>query len=252
MGNLHDGHLALVRRATRLAERVVVSIFVNPLQFDRPEDLAAYPRSLEADLARLTGEGVDLVFAPGVETLYPAGSACTRVEVPGLSAILEGASRPGHFSGVATVVTKLLNLVQPHVAIFGEKDYQQLLLIRRLVADLDFEVEVIGVPTVREPDGLALSSRNGLLSAEERGRAPALHRALRLLAEGAARGGDPVALEREGRALLEQHGLRPDYLTLRRAQDLGPAAGPDTAALIALGAAWLGQVRLIDNLRCPH
>ncbi len=175
MGNLHDGHLALVARARELAPRVVVSIFVNPLQFGPQEDYAAYPRTLEEDRARLAEAGVDLLFAPTVEVMYPRPlTEVTRVHVPGLSQILCGAARPGHFDGVATVVARLFNLVRPRHAVFGEKDYQQLMIIRRMVADLAFPIEIHGVPTVREPDGLAMSSRNRYLSPSERARAPRL------------------------------------------------------------------------------
>ena len=249
MGNLHRGHLRLVERARALADRVVVSLFVNPLQFDRAADLAAYPRTLEADLAALEDAGVDLVFCPDAATVYPRGLAhTTQVEVPGLSDILCGASRPGHFRGVATVVTKLFHITRPHWAVFGEKDYQQLVLVRRLVEDLDLDIEIVGVPTVREPDGLAMSSRNGYLSAEERARAPALYRTLRVLG-AAIRDGerDYAALEREGAERLRDQGLVPDYLSVRRQADLEPAAAGDRR-LVILAAAYLGRARLIDNL----
>jgi pantoate--beta-alanine ligase len=249
MGNLHRGHLQLVEHALALADRVVASLFVNPLQFDRAADLAAYPRTLEADLAALEALGVDLVFCPDVGTVYPRGlEHTTQVEVPGLSDILCGASRPGHFRGVATVVTKLFNLIRPHWAVFGEKDYQQLVLIRRLAEDLNLPIEIVGVPTVREPDGLAMSSRNGYLSQDERARAPALYETLRIMA-AALRGGarDYAALEREGAERLRARGLAPDYVSVRRQGDLGPAR-PDDARLVILAAAWLGKARLIDNL----
>jgi pantoate--beta-alanine ligase len=249
MGNLHQGHLTLVREARRLAPRVVASIFVNPLQFGPAEDLSAYPRTPERDRALLAEAGCDLLFAPEVGTLYPRGQAAqTRVEVPGISDILCGASRPGHFIGVATVVCKLFNMVQPDLALFGEKDFQQLLVIRRMVEDLALAVEVIGVPTVREPDGLAMSSRNGYLSADERGRAPALFRALAAAAAGLT-AGQPVALvEARAREAIATSGLRPDYVQVCRAEDL---RGPTEAdrELVVLAAAYLGRARLIDNLR---
>jgi pantoate--beta-alanine ligase len=250
MGNLHQGHLQLVRQAQARAERVVVSIFVNPLQFGANEDFASYPRTLEEDKALLQAEGVDLLFAPGVELIYPQGQQVhTQVHVPGISELLCGASRPGHFIGVATIVCKLFNLVQPDLALFGEKDFQQLLVIRRMVADLALPVEIIGIPTVREADGLAMSSRNRYLSAAERERAPALYQSLSRLAD-AVRGGerDFARLEREAEAELKQAGFAPDYLSLRRAADLQPASAEDQD-LVALAAARLGGARLIDNLR---
>lgn len=194
MGNLHEGHITLVREALQRVPRVVVSIFVNPLQFGPTEDLAAYPRTPEQDQARLAEAGCHLLFAPSVATMYPNGQAVqTRVEVPGLSDILCGASRPGHFIGVATVVCKLFNMVQPDLALFGEKDFQQLLVIRRMVADLAMPVEVSGVPIVREPDGLAMSSRNGYLSVGERAQAPSLYRTLTAAAQQLVAGQPPTA-----------------------------------------------------------
>ena len=250
MGNLHDGHLSLVRRAREVAGRVVTSIFVNPLQFGPGEDYAAYPRTLEDDAVKLAESGVDLLFAPGVEQMYPQGrEGHTRIEVPGLSDILCGASLPGHFTGVATVVNKLLNQVQPDVAVFGEKDWQQLVVIRRMVRDLDMPVEIIGVPTCREPDGLAMSSRNGYLSAAERQRAPALYAALQDLAQRLREGDrDYAALEQEGREALRRAGLEPEYVNILRADDLCPPQ-EDDKTLIILAAARLGRARLIDNLR---
>ena len=255
MGNLHAGHLALVSRAAQVAERVVASIFVNPMQFAAGEDFERYPRTLESDSLLLAEAGVHVLFAPSVAEMYPRElSRLTRVEVPGLSEILCGASRPGHFTGVATVVTKLFNIVQPHVAVFGEKDLQQLLVIRRLVADLRMPVDIVGVPTVREGDGLAMSSRNGYLSPVEREQAPALYRTLCEAAQRLAAGErDIEALERSGNAALEAAGLRPDYFSIRRAEDLEPP-GPEDAELVILAAAWLGGARLIDNLgvSAPH
>jgi len=250
MGNLHRGHLELVRRAKALADRVVVSIFVNPLQFGQGEDFDSYPRTLERDLAQLDEEGVHLVFIPEVKILYPrpAGEQ-TRVEVPGLSDILCGASRPGHFVGVATVVCKLFNLVQPDVAVFGEKDFQQLMVLRRMVEDLSMPVQVVGEPTVREPDGLAMSSRNGYLSEGERRQAPALIQALRQTAAALEAGREDVAaLEQEAAESIAGAGLRPDYVSIRRADDLAPPSAQDRD-LVVLAAAYLGPARLIDNLR---
>ncbi|MDX2123885.1 MAG: pantoate--beta-alanine ligase, partial [Aeromonas hydrophila] len=184
MGNLHQGHLTLVKEAHHHADKVVTSIFVNPMQFDKAEDLANYPRTLEQDCAALETAGVDMVFTPTPEIMYPQGLAShTFVEVPGLSGLLEGALRPGHFRGVSTVVTKLFNLVQPDVACFGQKDYQQLALIRKMVADMAMPIQIVGVPTVRAEDGLALSSRNGYLTAAERALAPELARTMNWIAE---------------------------------------------------------------------
>jgi pantoate--beta-alanine ligase len=249
MGNLHQGHLTLVREARALAEHTVVSVFVNPLQFGPKEDFAAYPRTLERDRQLLAAEGADLLFAPTVEAVYPRGQAeQTRVEVPGLSDILCGASRPGHFTGVATVVCKLVNMVQPDVAVFGEKDFQQLLVIRRMTEDLSLPVEVRGMETLREPDGLALSSRNGYLTAEERARAPALYAALCRARGHLEQGGAADAVEAEGRLELLSARLAPDYFSVRRAKDLA-APGPADRDLVVLAAAHLGRTRLIDNLR---
>ncbi|NVZ09582.1 pantoate--beta-alanine ligase [Allochromatium humboldtianum] len=248
MGNLHAGHLSLVREGRARADRVVASIFVNPLQFGPGEDLDAYPRTLEADRRQLGETGCDLLFTPSVREIYPRGQDThTRVEVPGISDILCGASRPGHFVGVATVVCKLLNMVQPDVALFGEKDFQQLLVIRRLVEDLALPVEVVGVPTARESDGLAMSSRNGYLTPEERVLAPALYRVLNATAK-AVRAGEPIErAEQAGLEVLAAAGLCPDYLTVRRTEDLAPA-GPEDRALVILAAAYLGRARLIDNV----
>ncbi|MEJ2632261.1 MAG: pantoate--beta-alanine ligase [Acidihalobacter sp.] len=249
MGNLHEGHLSLVDEAKRRADRVVVSVFVNPLQFDRPDDLDAYPRTLDADRRALEQRGVHLLFTPEVDLLYPRGmEAASKVSVPGLGEMLEGAARPGHFTGVATVVCKLLNLVQPDDAVFGEKDYQQLLLVRRMVEDLHLPVRIHGVPVVRADSGLALSSRNNRLSDDECARAAQLYAALNkaagLLAEGA-----PVdVVEAAAAERLGQRGFRVDYVAVRRASDLEPA-GPDDEEVVILVAAWLGQVRLIDCVR---
>lgn len=249
MGNLHAGHLALVAEARRLAERVVVSIFVNPLQFGPQEDFAAYPRTLARDQELLAGAGTDLLFAPTVEAVYPRGQAeQTRLEVPGISDILCGASRPGHFVGVATVVCKLFNMVQPDLAVFGEKDFQQLQVIRLMTLDLSLPVAVHGLATVREADGLAMSSRNGYLTAEERARAPALYQTLRRCAERLRQGQDIATVEGQAGEEIAAAGFGPDYFSVRRAADLAlPQAGD--RELVVLAAARLGRARLIDNLR---
>ena len=249
LGNLHAGHLALVKRAHELAERVVVSIFVNPMQFGPKEDFGAYPRTPEADRLQLAVNSVDLLFTPEVDEVYPGGvENVSRVEVPALSGILDGASRPGHFTGVATVVTKLFSMVQPDVAIFGEKDYQQLLVIRRMTADLCLPVEIVGHPTVREPDGLAMSSRNQYLTKPERAQAPLLNYVLRetVLALRAGER-DFAALQQQAMQRLDQEGFRSDYVEIRQADSLmAPGAG-DTR-FVVLGAAQLGKARLIDNV----
>lgn len=247
MGNLHAGHLALVKTARRHADVVVATIFVNPLQFGAGEDLDAYPRTLTADQAQLEATGCDLLFAPTVTTLYPHGmDNLSQVRVPVVSEGLCGGSRPGHFDGVATVVSLLFHLVQPDIACFGEKDYQQLAVIRKLVADLHFPIEIIGVPIVRAADGLALSSRNGYLSADERAAAPQLQRILTTLRH-AIEAGDPVATTLEsGLKQLGAAGFEPDYLELRAA-DLGPVTATTREAVL-LAAVRLGTTRLIDNL----
>jgi pantoate--beta-alanine ligase len=249
MGNLHDGHLQLVKRASRAADRVVVSIFVNPMQFGPQEDLNSYPRTLKQDSLKLAENGVHLLFAPGMHEIYPQGVEHTvRVEVPGLADILCGAFRPGHFTGVATVVAKLFNAVRPHFAVFGEKDYQQLLVVRRMVDDLCMPVEIIGVPTIREEDGLAMSSRNTYLTLEEREHAPALYQTLQWLGGQVESGTrDYNNLVAQGMAMLEESGFRPDYVAIRRAEDLNLPQATDFR-LIILAAAWLGSTRLIDNL----
>ncbi len=250
MGNLHAGHLELVEQARRLAQRTVVSIFVNPLQFGAGEDFERYPRTLEADAAQLERVYADLLFAPSVVEVYPrAQKQQTYVTVPGVSDILCGASRPGHFTGVATVVCKLFNMVQPDLAVFGEKDFQQLLVIRRMVDDLCLPVEIIGVPTVREPDGLARSSRNGYLTPQERAKAPLLYRLLCQTAEVIVGGDvDYAVLAETALEQLSSAGFKPDYFTVRRASDLSEATVIDQD-LVILVAARLGQTRLIDNLR---
>ncbi len=250
MGNLHAGHLSLVRQAAQLADRVVISVFVNPMQFGEGEDFEAYPRTLEADCRSLDGQGADVVFAPGVETMYPGGAgAATRVEPPvSLTDMLCGEARPGHFTGVATIVAKLFNLVGPDLAVFGRKDFQQLQVIRRMAVDLNFPLEVHGCPIVREPDGLAMSSRNAYLTEDERRRAPALAAALRALVEAVRQGERDVSrLEAEARNALEEAGLGPDYISLRRGSDLADPR-PGDRQLVVLGAARLGRARLIDNI----
>jgi len=249
MGALHEGHLSLIRAAKRASDRVIVSIFVNPRQFGPNEDYQRYPRSAEADVAQALEAGAALVFAPSLEEMYPPGYA-TTVSVAGLSEGLCGARRPGHFDGVATVVTKLLLQALPDVAFFGEKDYQQLQIVKRLVRDLDIPVRIEGVPTVREADGLALSSRNLFLSPEERRVAPALARTLAAMAQRLAVQGARVDAEvMRGLAELRASGIAGvEYLEVRDAQTLAPLPTVDRPARI-LVAARLGQTRLIDN--CP-
>ncbi len=248
MGNLHAGHLELVRQARQRAQRVVVSIYVNPLQFGAGEDLEQYPRTLQQDIEQLQAASCDLLFTPNDAVMYGAGerSRQLRIEVPGIAEQLCGASRPGHFSGVATVVAKLFNMVQPEIALFGEKDYQQLLVIRQLVEQLNFPVEVVGVPTVREADGLAMSSRNGYLTQVERGVAPELNRVLRSMGQQLQEGtGHFVELETSGRERLELAGFEVDYLSIRQHDLEMPSAA--SKQLVILVAARLGSTRLIDN-----
>ncbi|MCF6354002.1 MAG: pantoate--beta-alanine ligase [Candidatus Polarisedimenticolaceae bacterium] len=249
MGNLHVGHLELVRQARQRADRVVVSIFVNPMQFGAGEDFDHYPRTQEQDATQLERAEADLLFTPPVQEIYPRGQTVqTLITVPGISNILCGVLRPGHFAGVATVVCKLLNMVQPDLALFGNKDLQQLLVIRQMVEDLCVPVEIIGIPTVREPDGLACSSRNGYLTAEERSQAPALYRLLSETSKAIAQGrSDYAALESEGKQSLTAAGFKPDYYSIRNAVDLSEANG-ETQKLAILAAACLGRTRLIDNL----
>ncbi len=249
LGNLHDGHLSLVRKAREVADRVVVSIFINPTQFDKAEDLAAYPRTLENDLKLLKQEKIDLVFLPEADEMYPEGSAA-RVEVDGISDILEGDSRPGHFSGVATIVAKLFNLVQPDVSVFGEKDFQQLMLIRRMVDDLDFGIEIIAAPTAREESGLAMSSRNNYLNEQQRNAiAPKLYAELTAIHKSIQAGvRDYLKLQKEVTEVLNQQGFTTDYIEIRNASDLSVAQENDKE-LVILASAWLGKARLIDNLR---
>ena len=250
MGNLHAGHLALVERARQVADAVVVSIFVNPLQFGAGEDFDSYPRTEARDAALLADVGADLLFLPTIDTLYPHGKDnCARVEVPALGDILCGAARPGHFVAVTTIVAKLFNLVQPDVAVFGEKDFQQLTILRRMVADLDMPIDMIGYPTRREDDGLAMSSRNGYLNADERARAPMIYAMLKSLAGQIHAGRDDFGLlEDEGCAVLDAAGFRTDYVAIRRTEDLAPPQSKGDE-LVILAAARLGRTRLIDNLR---
>ena len=248
MGNLHEGHLTLVKKARELADIVVVSIFVNPMQFDRADDLNNYPRTLEADLSKLTGEGVELVFTPTPEVMYPDGlDKQTFVEVPGLSHMLEGASRPGHFRGVATIVTKLFNIVQPDFACFGEKDFQQLAVIRQMTTDLALDIEIVGVATVREMDGLAMSSRNSNLTIDERQRAPVLARTMRWISS-AIRGGrdDYASVIEDATDQLRAADLQPDEIFICDAKTLQAITSESTQAVILMSA-FLGKTRLIDN-----
>lgn len=249
MGNLHTGHLRLVREAKRQAQTVVVSIFVNPLQFGPQEDLASYPRTLEQDLAALRDQETDLVFVPQDKEIYPQGmQAHTRVEVPHLSDLHCGTARPGHFVGVATVVCKLFNMVQPNVAIFGNKDYQQVQVIRRMVEDLAMPIEIIGMPTVRESDGLALSSRNRYLNTEQRAQAPLLYAELQRIAAALREGSSDFAgLQDTALDSLRRSGFVPDYVRIVDARNLEPASA-DAVHLVVLAAARLGQARLIDNI----
>ena len=247
MGALHDGHIALVEEARRHADHVVVSIFVNPRQFGPNEDLDAYPRREAKDAQMLQAAGVAILWAPTVEVMYPDGHA-TNISLSGVTEGLDGAARPGHFDGVATVVTKLFNQVQPNVALFGEKDYQQLAVVRRMVRDLDLPVEIVGVPTQRAEDGLALSSRNAYLSEDERHNALALPRALGEAARQMEKGAAVDAAIARAIAMLAAHGFDPvDYVSLCDAQTLEPMAVLDRPARL-LGAARLGRTRLIDNI----
>lgn len=248
MGNLHDGHMKLVDEAKASADVVAVSIFVNPMQFDRPDDLARYPRTLQEDCEKLNKRKVDFVFAPTPDQIYPHGTeGHTYVDVPGLSTMLEGTSRPGHFRGVSTIVSKLFNLVQPDVACFGEKDFQQLALIRKMVADMGYDIEIIGVPIIRAKDGLALSSRNGYLTAEQRKIAPGLYSVLSSVGEKLQAGErnleEIITLAENA---LNEKGFRADDIQIRDADTLHELTDTSQRAVILM-AAWLGQARLIDN-----
>jgi pantoate--beta-alanine ligase len=250
MGNLHAGHVSLIEVARQRGERFVASIFVNPMQFGPNEDFAHYPRTPREDERMLAAAGCDLMFMPDVHEIYPHGPGrATRVEVPGLSRILEGEFRPGHFEGVSTVVAKLFHIVEPQIAVFGEKDFQQLTIIRRMVAELCMPVEIVGAPTVRDADGLAMSSRNQYLTPAERALAPAIYAtlsaAVRRLESGEA---DYASIERAGLNALENAGLQPDYFAVRQAADLATPAA-EARELVVLTAARLSKARLIDNVR---
>ena len=247
MGNLHIGHLQLVKQAKNLAGKVVVSIFVNPTQFVAGEDFDTYPRTIEDDIAHLESIEPDLIFIPGVDEVYPAGTKGeTQVVVPELDSIFCGAFRPGHFTGVATVVSKLLNMVQPDIALFGNKDYQQLLVIKKLVTDLCLPIEIVGVETVREEYGLALSSRNRYLSPQEKIVAAELYRTLSGIADAVKAGSNHYQqIEADAITYLEDKGFKIEYLSIRNASNLGE---PTEEELVVLAAAWLGKARLIDNI----
>lgn len=248
MGNLHDGHLSLVHAARRHCDAVVVSVFVNPTQFGPDEDFDAYPRTLEADADKLRDADVRMLFAPPVEEIYPLGANRTWVDVEGLGDHLCGADRPGHFRGVATVVSKLFHIVQPDVAVFGEKDFQQLAVLRRMTEELLFPIRIVAAPTAREADGLAMSSRNGYLSDNERARAPRLQHYLREVRKALESGErDFRALEARTAAALAREGFEVDYVTVANAHTLAPARAEDRDLVIA-AAARLGKPRLIDNL----
>ncbi|MGH8115787.1 MAG: pantoate--beta-alanine ligase [Rhodanobacteraceae bacterium] len=249
MGNLHAGHFSLVELARRHADHVVASIFVNPTQFAPNEDFSRYPRTPAEDDAGLVAHGCDLLFAPPVEVMYPAGPEhALRIHVPDVGDTLEGAHRPGHFDGVATVVAKLFAMVEPDVAVFGRKDWQQLLVLRRLVRELALPLDVVDGPIVREADGLAMSSRNRYLDVHQRARAPELHRTLAWMRDAFAAGHVAGAIERAAMARLKRAGFAPDYAVVRRAGDLGTPEPGEAAGLMALAAARLGGTRLIDNL----
>ena len=247
MGALHDGHLSLARAARTQSDRVIVTVFVNPMQFNNASDLEKYPRDEAADLAMLEAEGVDVLFAPGVDEVYPEGFA-TKVSVSGITGPLEGEFRPGHFDGVATVCSKLFGMTQAGRAFFGEKDWQQLQVVQQLVRDLNIPIRIIGCPTIREPDGLAMSSRNVRLSAQERALAPRLHQAMQAAAAAMRAGVEVGTALDEARAGLLAAGFRDiEYLELRTVEGLRPARDLSEPARM-LAALWLGDVRLIDNI----
>jgi len=250
MGNLHAGHYSLLKLARARADRVVASVFVNPTQFGPNEDFARYPRTLAQDQAGLAENDCDLLFAPEVATMYPFGAEQgASIHVPGITDTLEGAHRPGHFDGVATVVCKLFNMVQPDLAVFGQKDFQQLKVIEHMVGDLALPVKVIGAPTLRAEDGLALSSRNQYLSAEARALAPQIHATLAQMRELVGKGHARRIVEEAAQSKLERVGFAPDYVAIRRAEDLSEPADGEREGLVALIAARLGTTRLIDNLQ---
>jgi pantoate--beta-alanine ligase len=250
MGNLHAGHVSLIEAARRYGDRFVASIFVNPMQFGPNEDFAHYPRTPTQDELMLAQAGCNLMFMPDVAEIYPSGSArATRVDVPGLSRILDGECRPGHFEGVSTIVSTLFHIVEPDVAIFGEKDFQQLTIIRRMVSDLCMPVEIVGAPTVRDADGLAMSSRNQYLTAAERALAPRIYETLQAAVTRLSAGDvDFASIERAGVEALSKAGMKPDYFAVRVAADLS-TPNPDTKHLVVLTAARLGKARLIDNIQ---
>jgi pantoate--beta-alanine ligase len=250
MGNLHPGHVSLIEAARRHGDRFVASIFVNPMQFGPNEDFAHYPRTPTQDERMLADAGCNLMFMPDVAEVYPNGSErATRVDVPGLSRILDGEFRPGHFEGVSTIVATLFHIVEPDVAVFGEKDFQQLTIIRRMVLDLCLPVEIVGAPTVRDADGLAMSSRNQYLTATERPVAPRIYETLQAAAQRLGSGEvDFASIERFGVEALTKVGMKPDYFAVRRAEDLGAPAN-DTRHLVVLTATRLGKARLIDNIQ---
>ena len=251
MGNLHDGHISLVKKAQTLADKVVVSIFVNPLQFDDKQDLARYPRTLQDDVKKLMQAGCNLLFTPDAEVMYPQGFEFhTFIHVPGMDDKLCGLERPGHFDGVATVVTKLFNMVQADVAVFGEKDYQQLLLIQKLVSDLNLPVKIVGAPIVREENGLAMSSRNQHLSDAQKQQAATLYASLLELKQQLKLGDEKAALLQQFHLNLTEAGFTLDYIDIRRAEDLQIADLAVDKELRLLAAGRLGSVRLIDNIAC--
>jgi pantoate--beta-alanine ligase len=251
MGNLHAGHMRLVKKANKQCDVVIASVFVNPLQFNDPSDLTNYPRTLEQDQALLADNGCNLLFAPTVDEMYPNGQESQSiVSVPDVSMGLCGGSRPGHFNGVATVVTKLFNMVQADKAFFGEKDFQQLAVIRKMVADLCLPITIVGVTTERNSEGLALSSRNGYLSANELALAPAIFKALQNVATAIQQGNDFDSTLEQTQQRLNKQGFKVDYLALCRESDLKPATADDDK-LVVLVAAFLGSARLIDNLPFP-
>ena len=248
MGNLHQGHITLVQQAREKADHVVVSIFVNPMQFGQNEDLDAYPRTLEQDSKALIAAGAELLFTPTPEIIYPKGLAQqTYVDVPEIGDELCGASRPGHFRGVRTIVNKLFNIVQPDMALFGKKDFQQLLVIKTMVEDLSLPIDIIGIDTIREPSGLAMSSRNGYLTAQEKINAAALKQALDNMAANVRQGVDLDTATQTAQQSLLAAGFAPDYLELRNAYNLKPATDEDKE-LVIVAAAYIGKARLIDNL----
>jgi pantoate--beta-alanine ligase len=248
MGNLHAGHFALVELARQHSDRVVASIFVNPTQFGPNEDYARYPRTPDSDIEGLRGKGCDALLLPSVEEMYPFGTiGCVQMHVPGITDILDGAHRPGHFNGVAQVVARLFNMVQPDVAVFGRKDYQQLQVIRYMATEMSFPVQIVPAPTLREPDGLAMSSRNQYLQGDERQTATFIYQTLRFMREQIGLGMPIPGIEEEARQRLEMAGFSVDYAEIRRS-DLSRPKAPDESGLLALIAARLGRTRLIDNL----